>query len=302
MRKLSREDHFYVFNSQNQSVIAIDQNERIAIETYDTRGGRLTRGEEVMSSAPNWNDEVPKTCPCTGPISIQGVRAGDVIKISIHSIDVASRGFVILKDSMGICKQMVPEPVAMFCELKDGHIKLDSSVTIPLRPHIGTIGTTPYSQPVGTAFAGIHGGNLDCPFIEAGSEVYLPVFVDGALLGVGDLHASMGEGELMGCGVEICGTVELSVCSIPLLQLKRPVIRSRSKILSLARDRDVRTAIQTASIDMIDLLERYGDLSRQAALALLTTVADVKVCQVCDEELDAVAAIAIDESYLHLPE
>lgn len=300
MKKVNKESYFFEFNRENDPVLNVLQDEYFLMEVHDVRRGRLMTNDQVVSSAPDWNEDIPKTCPCSGPAFFEGVKAGETIKITIHDIQVSSKGFVLLKESMGICKEMVAEPIAIFGKLEKGIIKLDCGLEITPRVHIGTIGTTP-RQKIATAFPGDHGGNLDCPWIKSGSELYLPVYFDGALLGLGDLHAAMGEGELMGAGVETGGVVLLSGRSVPEVKVERPVVRTRSEVITLASGRGIREAVKTAAKDLIKLLVSYGNISQLAALTLLTASANVKVCQMCDENLDAIVGIAIDKKYLPLP-
>ena len=107
---------------------------------------------------------------------------------------------------------MVGRPVARFAEVRDGAIDF-AGVRLPLRPMIGVIATAPDGEPVGTAYVGRHGGNLDCNLIAEGALVHLPVRVKGALFYIGDVHAVMGDGEVSGSGFEIAAkiTVRLSL-------------------------------------------------------------------------------------------
>jgi amidase len=85
-----------------------------------------------------------------------------------------------------------------------------SSISFPLRPMLGVVAVAPASGRVSTMPAGAHGGNLDNKMNGIGSTVYLPISHKGGLLSVGDMHASMGDGEISGTGVEVGGRVVLS--------------------------------------------------------------------------------------------
>ena len=69
----------------------------------------------------------------------------------------------------------------------------------------GVIGVSPESGDISTFFADRHGGNMDDHVNGIGATVHLPVFQSGAQLAIGDMHASMGDGEISGTGVEIGG-------------------------------------------------------------------------------------------------
>ena len=81
----------------------------------------------------------------------------------------------------------------------------------PARPMVGVVGTAPAAGTVFTADPGPNGSNIDLNAVTVGTTVYLPVNVPGALLSIGDIHASMGEGEVCGTGVEINGEATVRV-------------------------------------------------------------------------------------------
>src|SRR5699024_4128914 len=80
-------------------------------------------------------------------------------------------------------------------------------MTQPLNPMIGVIGNAPAAWPVPNSTPGAHGGNMDCPKMTEGAVLYLPVFHDGALFGLGDVHAKMGDGEVGISGLETAARV-----------------------------------------------------------------------------------------------
>jgi Predicted acetamidase/formamidase len=298
METLSRDHSFYLFDATLDCVLWADPGECFRVETYDARRGRLQKQDQLASTAPNWAESRPKTNPCTGPVGIRGLVPGDTVRIAVHGIELEKRGFIIHKTSMGICKQMVDEDVAVFATVDGDRITLECGIDIPVRPHIGTLGVAPAGQPVPTAFAGFHGGNMDCRFIEPGSCLYLPVFVEGAALGVGDIHASMGAGELMGTGVEICSTVTLSATRMEDISVTGPVVRTGDTVMTVASADQLQEALEKASTSMVDLLCRYGGFSKIAALSLLTTICDAGICQGFDESIFSVASVSIPSSYL----
>jgi acetamidase/formamidase family protein len=67
---------------------------------------------------------------------------------------------------------------------------------IPVRPFVGTIGTSPTIVAISTLSPGDHGGNMDVPDTCVGNTVYLPVRVEGGLFFTGDCHVAQGQGEL----------------------------------------------------------------------------------------------------------
>ena len=150
----------------------------VTIATLDARAGRLTRPEEVEATAPDYRDRFPKANPATGPIFVEGAEPGDVLTAEIVRIELGARGYTLVKPDFGVIRGMVERPVARFAEVKDGAIDF-AGVRLPFRPMVGVIATAPDGEPVGTAYVGRHGGNLDCNLIAEGARVHLPVRVPG---------------------------------------------------------------------------------------------------------------------------
>jgi amidase len=298
MQKLFRDDCIYALDRDEPPKLRVKEGEHFRMETYDARRGRLQTKDQVLTSAPSWGTEQPQTNPYAGPVYIEGVSPGDVLKVSVHDVAVAPRGYVVHKRDSGVAHKMVAETVAVFADVNGDQIDLDCGISIPLRPHIGSLGVTPADKIVATGFAGRYGGNMDCRFLDNGSDVFLPVFVRGALLGAGDLHASMGGGELQGQGIEISGEVELSAKKVPGLKLDCPVIRHGDELLVIGVDRDLRLAIEYAATDMVQLLMQYGPMNKLSALSLLTTVCDTSVCQSCDPAIFGVVSVSIDKKFV----
>lgn len=296
-KTLARSHSFYRFDSACPCQIQVEQGEHFYVETFDARCGRLQRREQLLTTAPDWSSSQPQTNPCTGPVEIRGIQAGDTVKIDVHGIDLEQRGFIIHKTETGICKQLVDQTYVVFVEIEEDRAVLETGTAIPIRPHIGTLGLAP-KESIATAFAGAHGGNMDCRFLEPGSSVYLPAAVDGASLGVGDVHASMGCGELQGTGIEICAAVELSGRRAEGIQVRGPVVCSGGRVMTIGSADDLQTALEIASADMVDLLERYGGYDRSSALCLLTTICDGGICQSFDHAIFSVASVSIERSYL----
>ena len=299
MKKLTRDHYFYQFDPEQECPLWVEQGEHFWVETYDARRGRLQEHGQLETSAPDWNSSQPQTNPCTGPIGVTGLHTGDTVQISIHKILPDKRGFIIHKTNMGICKQLVDKSQVVFAEIGDDSLSLECGLSLPVRPHIGTLGIAP-QKPIATGFAGQHGGNMDCRYLEEGTTLYLPVQVDGGKIGIGDVHASMGCGELMGTGVETCAVVELSATGVPGIQLLGPVICTSSEVMTIGVADQLQEALEIASANMVDLLERYGRYSRISALSLLTTVCDAGICQGFDANIFSVASVSIPRQYLSL--
>ena len=124
----------------------------------------------------------------------------------------------------------IRETVVRPVPLRDGHAIFSDTIAIPLRPMIGVLGVAPYGDPVATFWPGRHGGNLDCRLVTTGNTLYLPVAAPGALLGIGDLHAAMGDGEIMLSGVEAAGEVTLRAEIVPSWPFTGPWVETPERL------------------------------------------------------------------------
>lgn len=146
-------------------------------------------------------------------------------------------------------------------------------------PMIGAIGTAPKEGNILTTLPGLHGGNMDCTQIKPGSIVYLPVFHDGGLLALGDVHASMGDGEAVGCGVEIACTVTLRVSIVRGKQLPLPLVKCDDKLITNASATTLDEAVVQAAKNMIDYLVSFQHHTLEYAWNVLAIAGHVCICQ-----------------------
>ena len=125
------------------------------------------------------------------------------------------------------------------------------------------------------------GGNIDCKLLVAGTTLYLPIPVDGALLSAGDGHGAQGDGEVSGTAIEC--PVERAQLTLDLrddLDLRMPIARIDDAWVAFGFDEDLDTAAQLALETMLDLMEREHGYDRSHALALASVVVDLRVTQV----------------------
>ncbi|TRO48383.1 acetamidase, partial [Candidatus Bathyarchaeota archaeon] len=162
-----------------------------------------------------WSALERVTNPVTGPIEVEGAEAGDNLVIEILDIELPDEGTTAIFPSFGGLEGWLNlmEPRRKMCEIREGKVLYvtDGGKTVELNadPFIGTIGVSPEFEAITTLSPGRHGGNMDCPDVRPGNTLILPVFRPGALLGLGDVHAVQGDGEVCGVAVEIPAVVTL---------------------------------------------------------------------------------------------
>jgi len=147
---------------------------------------------------------------------------------------------------------------------------------------IGVIGVAPEGDAVLCGTPGSHGGNMDCKKIAPGSSLYFPVFHPGALLAMGDVHACMGDGEIMGTGVEVPAKVEVSVELIKGFTISDPLLESSGMIYSVASADTLENAANKAVRNIRDMAASKLGLDADVAGMLLSAIGELEVCQVVD--------------------
>jgi acetamidase/formamidase len=145
---------------------------------------------------------------------------------------------------------------------------------------IGTIGTAPEREGLSALTLGRHGGNIDSPDICAGNTLFLPVFKEGALLHLGDVHAIQGDGEINAAPVEVPAECTLTVDVIKGKSITWPRIESPEYIITIGISKPLDDALKIATKEMVFWLkEEYGFDIWDASL-LITSLAKVRVCGV----------------------
>jgi acetamidase/formamidase len=179
-------------------------------------------------------------------------------------------------------------------ELADG-VGRGLGRTVRLAPFLGVLGMPP-PEP------GVHptvpprrwGGNIDCKELVAGTTLFLPIPVDGALFSAGDGHALQGDGEVSGTAIETPASATLTLDLRDDLALGWPIARISGAWLSFGFDEHLGRAARIAVDGMLDLMERELGLVRGEALALASVVVDLRVTQVVNETLGVHAVLRDD--------
>jgi acetamidase/formamidase len=221
----------------------------------------------------------------TGPIAVEGARSGDVLQLTIHDVRLrADYGYNIIHPILGLFPDRVerPERVIIPIDRNTGLVTLPGGVTSRARPFFGIIGVGP---PLGWGRIDSreprrHGGNLDNKELVAGSTLFLPVFVDTALVSIGDGHALQGDGEVDLTAVETSLEGDFSVRVRRDFELALPLARTATHLMTMGFSEDLDTSVSVAVKGMIDLLSENCRMSWNDAYRLCSICADVRVTQV----------------------
>jgi acetamidase/formamidase len=221
----------------------------------------------------------------TGPVYVEGADPGDVLEVKILSIDLAidygyngCSGFIPAN-----CDRSIPQKI-MALDRKTMTAEFVPGVVIPLKPFFGSLGVAPAGAlgRVSSNPPGRHAGNLDNKELVAGTTLYIPVFVPGALFEVGDGHAAQGDGEVDQTAIEtsLRGRLQLTVRKD--MRLAWPRAETPTDFISMAADADLTTATTLAIQEMVDFLVGSKGLSRHQAYQLVSIAGNVAITQLVD--------------------
>ncbi len=222
----------------------------------------------------------------TGPVYVEGAEPGDALEVRILSIDFpidyaynGCNGFLPENCDRSLPAKIIP------LDTKTMTAEFDRGILIPLRPFFGSMGVAP-EPPAGRVSSnppGRHAGNLDNKELVAGSTLYIPVFVPGALFEIGDGHAAQGDGEVDQTAIEtsLRGRIQLTVRKG--MKLTWPRAETATDYISMATDPDLTVATRTAIQEMIDFLVASKGLTRHRAYQLVSVAGNVAVTQLVDK-------------------
>lgn len=235
----------------------------------------------------------------TGPIHVAGAQPGDLLKVTIGSLQ-RRVPYGIISNRHG--KGALPEfprgehDVSIFAGVEDGRGTIapvagaERSITFELNPFFGTIGVAvdddarPHSVPPGT-----HGGNIDIRMLTEGASLYLPVQVPGALAFLGDPHFAQGDGEVALTAMEasLRGTVQFDVIAREdALRLfgeqVGPIAESTEYLIPTGMNEDLDLAVESCVRNAVALLQARWGLDPEHAYAYLSAATDFHISQVVD--------------------
>jgi amidase len=182
-------------------------------------------------------------------------------------------------------------PTTRIFKVKDGIIRMNENVTFPTRPMFGVIGVAPAEGEVGTFLADRHGGNMDDHKNGIGATIHLPVFQPGGQLAIGDMHASMGDGEISGTGVEIGGKAIIKVDLIKGKAGGWPITETADAWYTHGTTADsIDGALKNACEEAAKLLVDEWGFTMEDAYIFLSVAGDLGIAQYCHPSPGSVIA------------
>ncbi|NRG48373.1 acetamidase/formamidase family protein [Bacillus sp. CRN 9] len=271
----------YEFSSENNPIISIPSRSTITIEAYDCFKNQIDSPKTVVSEI-DWK----QINPATGPIFVEGASPGDILKVKIEKIDLATQGVMVVGPNLGVMGHRITEMEAKIIPIVDGKARFND-LNIPLNPMVGVIGVAPAGESVNCGTPGSHGGNMDNKMVAEGATLYFPVFTEGALFALGDCHAAMGDGEISVSGIEIPANVTVTLEVLKGASLQHPMLENDEVFTQIVSAPTLDAACKEATEFMADLLVAKTGLTLSEVTMLLSAAGQVEVCQMVDPLMTA---------------
>jgi len=281
----------FAWDNSLQPVLRIVPGDEVTFETWDSSGHEIQRTWTSADAARRKPKAGGFGHALTGPVAVDGARIGQTLVVDVLEVKPADWGFTSFRPGGGLLPEDFPSGYLRIWDLEDGlSARGLEGVRVPLAPFCGVMG-------VALAEAGVHstipprrvGGNMDVRQLTAGSTLYLPIEVDGALFSVGDAHGTQGDGEVCGTAIEMDSVTSLrfSVSETPIrepeLRLSQPPPRIEGPYHGCtAHAPDLMAAARNATRWLIEWLCREGHLTAEDAYVLASVAAELRISQVVD--------------------
>lgn len=291
-------DHYYRTLGSHHPILAVQSGEVIRTTTVDA-AGRDAEGREVTQ----------RGNPMTGPFLVDGAEPGDVLEVELRRIrPTGATGY-----TYDVVAENVVDP-ALVRELPDrrpvtwrlnherrvatpsvdGTSRLHG-LELPFDPMIGCFGVAPErGQAISTATSAEHGGNMDYRGYREGTTALFPVFVEGALFFIGDVHACQGDGEIVGTGIEVPAEVEFALRVRKGVSIRWPRGRDDQHVFTVGNARPLDQALQHATSEMLALLRDDIGLDLRDASTLLGQCVQYDIGNVYDPAYTVVCKLRRD--------
>jgi amidase len=295
----------YTIGPYSAPVLSIAPGDRVIVQTRDAFDGKILTEQDL----PSQKLRVPFLNPQSGPIMIDGAEKGDVVAVYIESMLPRGdnpRGTCCLIPRFGALtgteytatlNEPLPE-ITRKIDVDEEGVYWSKRVTLPYKPHIGTLSLSPEIDSINSLTPDNHGGNMDVPDMGPGSITYLPVRSAGARLFIGDAHACQGDGEVCGTAVEFSSTTTIHVDLIKGWHIEWPRLETDALLMSIGSARPLEDATRIAYNELVRWMESEYGFDRWDAYMMLSQCGQVRLGNFVDPKYSVGAAIS--KKYLAL--
>jgi acetamidase/formamidase len=290
---IHRRNHHFGWDNSFTPAERVNPGATIEFECLDSSGGQFT-ATSTVADVPSL--DFAKVNPVTGPIYVEDAEPGDALKVTIEEFKPSGFGWTANIPGFGLLADDFKEPALNIWKYDATSLEpalFGKNGRVPLKPFAGTIGNAPAEK-------GLHsvvpprrvGGNLDIRDLAAGTVLYLPVEVAGALFSVGDTHAAQGDGEVCGTAIESPMNVVLTLDLVKDARLKTPRFTTPGPVtrhldgkgyeVTTGVGPDLMEGAKAAVSQMVDLLAGRYNLAPVDAYMLCSVCGDLRISEIVD--------------------
>jgi amidase len=274
--RIGREHVIWSFGPELEPVLEIEPGETVVFETNDCFTGQIRSEDDLVTEI-----DLSRINSATGPVAVRGSEPGDSLVAEILDVRPIEWGVATLIPGFGQLIDQVRSPVTRVFHVEDGVIHMNERVSFPARPMVGVVGVATDGEELSNGLAGRHGGNLDDHLHGRGARIYFPVRQAGGMFAVGDMHASMGDGEICFTGIEIAGEVAIRFELLKGKQATWPVTELADRWVPHATADQYDDALKLVSEEAAKLLVDEHGFSLEDAFIFLSVACDCGVAQAC---------------------
>ena len=286
-----RRDQFHLaWDRSVEPVLRVRSGDEVEFDALDASCGQITAASTVADLATLDFSRIDQVC---GPVYLEAAEPGDTLQVELLDFSPGDWGWTANIPGFGLLADEFPDAALRITRLTDGAAEFLPGIRIPLAPFCGELGVAPAGEPRSTIPPTELGGNMDTRHLTAGSTLWLPVAVQGALFSLGDGHAAQGDGEVCGTAIETSmrARVRLTLrkdvrVTAPEFRTGGPIGRSTNTAGWYAADGvgpDLMMAARDATRRMIDRLGVEHGLAAVDAYLLLSVAGDLRISEIVDQ-------------------
>jgi acetamidase/formamidase len=284
----------YAWDSALAPRLVVEPGETVDLHTRDAADGYYTPASTSADTAARGPF---LGHPLTGPIAVRGAEPGDVLVVEVLDVRPAAPfGWTHIRPGRGLLPEAeFPEPFLQIWDLSDGECARmragsGARVAVPIAAFPGVVGTA-LDEPGthSTMPPRRNGGNMDVKQLTAGAELFLPVWVPGALLSIGDAHAAQGDGEVCISAVEMSAHLTVRLDLRRGRSLREPRLRTAGpppprgrELATTAHGPDLFACARQAVRYLLEHLVDERGLSREEAYVVASVAADLRISEIVD--------------------
>ncbi|MFK8252952.1 acetamidase/formamidase family protein [Ancylobacter terrae] len=291
--------YHYVYGPYAEPVLRVDPGAVVSAETHDAMEGQIRHESDSPSAILNF----PFLNPQNGPIFVNGAEKGDCLAVHIRKIVprgpqpvgttciMPEFGGLVGTGDTALLNPPLPEVVKKVEVTPEGGVVWNDKITLPYEPFIGTIGTSPEIEAISSLVPDYYGGNMDLPDVGPGAVIYLPVHVKGALLYLGDCHATQGDGEICGFAIEHPTVTTIQIDLIKNWSFRWPRLETEHAIMTIGSGRPMEDAARIAYRELVRWMAADYGFDELEAYMLLTQAGKLRVGNMVDPKYTLGASI-----------